>query len=176
MKSSKLFKNPFHLAIAYRVTAKTIDFAIALLLALIAYPLGVIAGIAYLSVKDYMSGGQSYGKKFLGFRVVSLIDGTPCSFKQSIVRNLIFIIPYAFTVIPVWGWPFCFLFLVPLVGMEIFFLANAESGHRLGDMLAETTVIANDPTSQVAKKIKTSWFKDEEALPSSVQSSNIQSS
>lgn len=148
----------------------SIDFIISLILALLAYPLGVFAGVIYLSVKDSMGGGNSLGKRLLGFRVVSLVDGTPCSMKQSVLRNLIFVIPFAFTIIPVWGWPFCFLFLVPLVGLEIFFLLKGSSGHRLGDMMAETTVIANDPTAQVMKKLKTSWFKEEreEEIPTTV--------
>lgn len=151
----------------------SIDFVIALGLALFVYPLGVFGGIIYLLLKDSMGEGHSLGKRLLGFRVVSLIDGSPCSIKQSALRNLIFVIPFAFTIVPVWGWPFCFLFLVPLVGLEIFFLLKGSSGHRLGDMMAETTVIANDPTAQVMKKVKTSWFKEarEVEIPSTIQPS-----
>ncbi|MBT3981119.1 MAG: hypothetical protein HOE90_07180 [Bacteriovoracaceae bacterium] len=144
-----------------RILAKGIDIFIVLLLSMFFYPLGLIASIVYMCVSDSLQGGQSVGKKFIGFSVVSLKDGTPCSLKQSTIRNLPFIIPLAFGIIPLWGWVFSILLGLPLVGFEFYMLFKIDSGHRLGDVMADTTVIANDPASANYKKKKDSWFEEE---------------
>ena len=95
--------------------AKAIDLFIALIITIFIYPIGVVLAIAYLVTSDYIQDGQSVGKKVMGFRVISLEDGKPCSLRQSIVRNLPFIVPMLFTIIPYWGY---FHLGIPLVLLE----------------------------------------------------------
>ena len=140
-----------------RLAAKAVDLILVLVLSLIFYPFGIILSVIYLGLSDYLQGGQSVGKKLLGFQVVSLKDGTPCSLKQSIIRNLPFIIPTFFAVIPFWGWIFSIIFL-NLILIEIYLLFKVDSAHRLGDVMADTTVIANDPNRADLKKKNDSWF------------------
>ena len=105
-----------------------------------------------------MQGGQSVGKRFLGLRVISLKDGSSCSLQQSIYRNLPFIIPLSFAIVPLWGWIFCLLLLVPLCALELYLIFTLDSGHRLGDVMADTSVIGNDPQRADAIKSRESWF------------------
>ena len=86
-------------------------------------------------------------------------DGSPCNHKQSFIRNLPIIIPLFFSIIPIWGWMFSFLLAIPLIGLEVYLIYNLHSGHRLGDVMAETTVIAPDQDPIVTNKIKKpGWF------------------
>jgi hypothetical protein len=42
--------------------------------------------------------------------------------------------------------------------MEVYFLFKQNSVHRLGDIMADTTVIANDGTRLDLRKTKSPWF------------------
>ena len=141
-----------------RILAKVIDLFIALVVAILLHPLGVIIAVCYLGASDYIQGGQSVGKRFLGFRVISLKDGSPCSLKQSIYRNLPFVIPLAFAIIPFWGWAFSLLLLAPLCLLELYLIFGLDSGHRLGDVMADTTVMGNASHGSELAKSKESWF------------------
>lgn len=165
---SYILESPRKTARSARVLAKGIDFFISLLIALFLYPLGVVLAIAYLCISDFVQEGQSVGKRFIGFKVISLKDGTPCSLKQSIVRNLPFTVPLLFCIVPVWGWIFSLFLLIPFILLELFFIFRLDSAHRLGDVMADTTVMANDPKSELAQKKKESWFEIEstESTPS----------
>lgn len=146
-----------------RLIAKGVDFFLVLLLSLFFYPVGILLGLGYLVICDHLQNGQSIGKKLIGFNVVSLEDGTPCSLKQSCVRNLPFIIPLFFAIFPLWGWLFGFILGLPLIALEIYLLLKLDSGHRLGDVMADTTVIANDPEGMKISKKHESWFNSDEA-------------
>src|SRR3954469_25047450 len=74
----------------------------------------------YYFLADGLHGGQSYGKRWLGMRVVALDGGAPCTFGQSFVRNLLL------------------AFLGPIDWIFIF----GEKHQRLGDILAGTVVVA----------------------------------
>jgi uncharacterized RDD family membrane protein YckC len=102
--------------------------------------------------------GQSIGKRLMGFGVISLEDGSPCSTWQSFIRNLPFTVPLFFLIFPFWGWIFSAIFAVPLSLMEVYFLFKQNSVHRLGDIMADTTVIANDGTRLDLRKPKSPWF------------------
>ena len=143
-----------------RLIAKAIDLFIALLVSLLLYPWGILIGMFYIGISDSLQKGQSIGKKIIGFNVVSLIDGKPCLLKQSIIRNLPFSIPLFFLLIPIWGWFFSFALGIPLVALEIYLIFNIDTGHRLGDVMADTTVIADDPNRLDIQKRKTSWFRN----------------
>jgi uncharacterized RDD family membrane protein YckC len=153
-----ILKSPLRTARLSRIIAKSIDMFIVLLLSLFFYPLGVIPALAYLMVCDSLQEGQSIGKKLMGFKVLSLEDGTPCTMKQSAVRNLPFAVPVFFLIIPVWGWIFCSVLAIPLTILELYLLVKLDSGKRLGDVMADTTVIGNDHQRADARKAKKGWF------------------
>lgn len=161
MDRKYLLKSAIKVARFSRILAKAIDLFIVLVLSLFLYPIGILFSIVYLIFADSIQNGQSVGKKFIGFRVISLIDGTPCSLKQSFIRNLPFIIPLAFAIIPVAGWFMAIIIGLPFVGVELYLLYKLDSGHRLGDVMADTTVMANDDTMLAIKKRKTNWFEDQ---------------
>jgi uncharacterized RDD family membrane protein YckC len=107
---------------------------------------------------DSIQNGQSVGKKIIGLRVISIEDGSPCTHRQSFIRNLPITIPLFFSIIPIWGWMFSVLLAIPLIGLEIYLIYNLHSGHRLGDVMAETTVMSHDQDLATAKRKKSSWF------------------
>ena len=51
-----------------------------------------IFAFLYTLLADGLEGGQSYGKRMVGIRVVSMQTGAPCSFGQSFIRNLLLMI------------------------------------------------------------------------------------
>lgn len=165
MKLKYLLQRPLYTALLARFIAKGIDLFIAFILAIFFYPIGVIFAAFYLAIADSLYGGQSVGKKFIGMAVISLEDGTPCSFKQSVIRNLPFVIPFTVAIIPLWGWALAILMGIPLAGLEIYLLLKLDSGHRLGDVMADTTVIANDPERKSAsKEHKNHWYQSEKII------------
>ncbi|MBT4793161.1 MAG: hypothetical protein HON90_16430 [Halobacteriovoraceae bacterium] len=145
-----------------RLIAKTIDIFIVIILGMLFYPFGLLLALFYLAISDSLYGGQSVGKRFMGFSVISLVDGKPCSTKQSFIRNLPLSIPLVFAIIPPWGIIFCTILLFPLVLLELYLLFKLDSGHRLGDVMADTTVIGNDPNRVDIQKAQQSWFKNSE--------------
>ncbi len=94
----------------------------------------------------------------MGFAVKSLEDGSPCSYKQSFIRNLPFILPLVLAIVPFWGWIIGGILAVALIGLELYLLYNLDSGHRLGDVMADTSVMANDDNFVGVKNRKASWF------------------
>lgn len=141
-----------------RLIAKAIDLFIVLCFSILLYPLGLILGIVYIALSDGLSNGQSVGKKFMGFAVKSLEDGSPCSYKQSAIRNLPFLLPLILAIVPFWGWILGGVLGFGLIGLELYLLYNLDSGHRLGDVMADTSVMANDDNFAGVKNRKTSWF------------------
>ena len=141
-----------------RLIAKSVDLLIVLILAMLFYPFGLILSLVYMSLADSLYGGQSVGKRLLGFSVISLEDGQPCSVRQSVVRNLPIIVPLACAIIPLWGFIMATLLIFPLLLFETYLLFKLDSGHRLGDVMADTTVIGNDPNRVDIRKNKESWF------------------
>ncbi len=158
MDRKYLLEKAIRVAKLTRLIAKAIDLFIVVCLSIWWYPLGLILGIVYISISDSLNKGQSVGKKFMGFAVKSLEDGSPCSFKQSLVRNLPFILPLVLAIVPFWGWILGGILCIALVGLELYLLYNLDSGHRLGDVMADTTVMANDDNFVGVKNRKTSWF------------------
>jgi uncharacterized RDD family membrane protein YckC len=141
--------------------AKGIDVFIVVILSVFFYPLGIILGAIYLAISDSLQRGQSVGKKFMGFAVVSLEDGSPCSVYQSFVRNLPFILPCLLGIIPFWGWIISLFVMIPFLGLEIYLLYRLDSGNRLGDVMADTSVMATNGPVHIENKVKTSWFEGE---------------
>lgn len=157
-----LLKSSFRASRLTRVIAKGLDLFIVLILISAFKIFGVILSLFYISISDSMYGGQSIGKKVMGFSVISLEDGKPCTIKQSIIRNLPFLIPLGFGLVPPWGFIICILILIPLLLLELYLLFRLDSAHRLGDVMADTTVIANGPNRIDLRKAQESWFKANE--------------
>jgi uncharacterized RDD family membrane protein YckC len=164
MKRKYLLKSGIKTARITRLLAKVIDLFILTILSLLFYPFGLILAITYIAICDSLHNGQSVGKRFMGFAVISLEDGTPCSAKQSLIRNLPIVVPMIFAIIPLWGWIFCSILSIPLMIMEVYLLFKLDSGHRLGDVMADTTVIANDPNRVDLNKSKQGWFDPEKNM------------
>ncbi len=103
----------FIINLAYSVLIAVIagvpDFALYLLL------------IAYLLVKDALIHGQSIGKYVVGLRVVDM-EGQPCDFSKSGLRNLIFIVPVLSEIV------------------EYIVMQRSSEARRLGDRMAGTKV------------------------------------
>lgn len=159
MDRKQLLEKTIKVAKISRLIAKGIDVFILLCLVFWFYPFGAILGIVYMSVCDGMSGGQSAGKRFMGFAVKSLEDGSPCSVKQSTIRNLPFTLPLILALLlPVVGWILGGILAAVLIGFELYLLYSLDSGHRLGDVMADTTVMANDDNFETIKKKETSWI------------------
>ena len=163
MERQHLLEKAIRVAKLTRLIAKAIDLFIVFSLPLVTYPLGIyqaglFLGIGYIALADGMKNGQSIGKKVLGFAVKSLEDGSPCSYKQSIIRNLPFSLPLLLAIVPFWGWILGSILGLALVGLELYLLYNLDSGHRLGDVMADTSVMANDDNFVGVKNRKTSWF------------------
>ena len=162
VKRKYFLKSTINKARLSRLSAKLIDLGIVAFFSLLFYPIGVLFALAYLSISDSMQNGQSIGKKCMGFSVISLEDGSPCSLKQSIVRNLPLLIPLAFSMVPLWGWLLSFFLGVPLTLLEIYLIYKLDSGHRLGDVMADTSVMGHDAggvesKGQVSNKNKISY-------------------
>ena len=159
MNRKYLLKSPLKVARITRLIAKAIDLFIVLIISIFFYPGGIILGVLYISICDSLHSGQSVGKKFIGFSVISLDDGEPCSFKQSFVRNLPISVPLIFSIFPIWGWIFSILIAPPLILLEIYLLFKLDSGHRLGDVMADTSVVGVDGAKVTYKKKQSSWFE-----------------
>jgi uncharacterized RDD family membrane protein YckC len=163
MEKKYLLSNSEKQARYSRLIAKGIDLFLVFILCLLLYPAGILAAIAYLGLSDSFHQGQSIGKRLVGFQVVSLEDGTPCSIKQSFIRNLPFLIPLFFMMIPLWGWFFSLILGGPLTLFEVYLLMKIQSGNRLGDVMASTTVMASPGPTPIVRKPRESWFDPEPA-------------
>ena len=161
MDRNYLLRSPFRAANAARLIAKAIDLTLMLAVSFLFYPFGVILAVAYGSVCDAIGAGQSLGKRYIGFCVISLEDGSPCSLKQSLIRNLPITLPLAFLIFPILGWVLCFILSCILFGFEAYLILKLDSGHRLGDVIADTTVLSMTGNSVVVKKPQLSWFGPE---------------
>jgi len=165
MDRKYLLEKAIRVAKLTRLIAKAIDLFIVFCFSIFLYPLGLMLGIVYIAMSDGMGNGQSAGKRFMGFAVKSLEDGSPCSYKQSIIRNLPFILPLTLAIVPFWGWILGGILAVALIGLELYLLYNLDSGHRLGDVMADTSVMANDDNFAGVKNRKTSWFAPKTTTP-----------
>ncbi len=147
-----------------RLIAKAVDFFIVIILSVFLYPLGIFLGIIYLCFADFIQGGQSVGKKIIGIKVISLEDGSPCSLKQSIKRNLPFIVPVFFMIVPVIGCLFTIFIGAVLISLESIILFKLDSGHSLGDVMADTSVVNSDYIKIKDSSSETSWFSPKKEM------------
>ena len=161
MNKKYLLKNSDKAGKTARLFAKAVDLFLCLLLSIFFYPVGILLAVFYLSVFDALQNGQSVGKKLMGFNVISIDDGQYCTIKQSLIRNLPLSLPLFFAVIPIWGWIIWILAGSFFIVMELYLLLKLDSGNRLGDVMADTTVNAiNGPDKE--KTSSSSWFIKQE--------------
>ena len=130
--------------IGKRAVAAIIDIVISYVVGLVPV-IGWLIGAAYMALRDGFTfepvDGQSLGKKLLNLRAVVVETGQRCDYVLSIKRNLPFIIPMIFMVIPVAGWLIGgILYLVAII-IEIILVVTDENGERIGDKIAGTRVI-----------------------------------
>jgi len=154
----KYLKSPIKTARFSRLIAKAIDMFIVFMLTIFIYPFGLLIALFYISFADSLQKGQSVGKKIMGFSVISLEDGTPCSIKQSFIRNLMFSIPLFFSILPIWGWILTFCVGMAFTSLEIYFLFKLDSANRLGDVMADTTVVAPTGKLEVETEKSDAWL------------------
>jgi uncharacterized RDD family membrane protein YckC len=120
-----------------RVIAKLVDFII-IAIAIKAIPqVGYFASLVYLLISDGLFDGRSLGKKIIKLKVISLPGGTPGTFRDSMVRNITFILSLLLYKIPLLGW----IFAVVILALEFLLMLGNPEGMRLGDDMANTMVV-----------------------------------
>ena len=124
-----------------RVFAKALDFILIALVTEMVPKAGFYAGLSYLLISDGLFDGRSIGKRLMGLGVVSTVTGTPCSMKQSILRNAPLGAGLLLYRVPLIGW----IFIVIISSVEFLILLGSKEGMRLGDELAKTLVIEETP-------------------------------
>ncbi len=96
---------------------------------------------AYLLLRDSVR-GQSIGKLLLGLVVINLETGRPCTLKDSVWRNGVFLVPGANAV---------------AVCLEPITLIRHPQGQRLGDVLAQTQVVEGLGVRDLAAAVQQWW-------------------
>jgi uncharacterized RDD family membrane protein YckC len=129
-----------------RILAKLIDLLLVFLFAiLLPYPIGPLLGFCYSIFADGLDfsqiPGASLGKRVMGLRVVHVLEKRPAFWKDSLLRNAPVGVATFFAIIPVWGWLIAVLIGLPLMVIEVYLILTVETGHRLGDVMADTEVI-----------------------------------
>jgi len=127
-----------------RFTAKGIDVLVVTALYFLGKAIspvfGAILAAMFASLQDSFGQGQSVGKRMMGLRVLDEYTGGSCSFQNSVLRNVPFWL--FFLLLPVeFIWGLSLLFIVPVFLLEIYLLANIETGVRLGDVIGNTQVV-----------------------------------
>ena len=79
----------------------------------------IVYAIFYILFSDGFAGGQSYGKRVAHTAVIDATTGKPCTFSQSLLRNLLL------TLLGIIDWVFIF----------------GKKRQRLGDKAANTIVV-----------------------------------
>ncbi len=59
----------------------------------------ILFAALYLFLRDGLMGGQSFGKKLAGIKVIDSRSELPCKFWQSFIRNLLVMIPFGYFLI-----------------------------------------------------------------------------
>jgi len=109
-----------------RVVAWMIDFLIVFGLWIMFQWLGGVVGAAYILLRDGLFDGQSPGKRIMGLKVVAHNDRLRCTFLDSAVRNVLWIIPVVNVVLGFTG---------------LHDLVHDPRGRHWGDRLANTQVV-----------------------------------
>ena len=127
-----------------RTVAKILDFIIVATVAEIVPKAGFYAGLAYLLIGDGLFNGRSLGKKLVGLRVVSAGTLSPCTLRDSILRNSIFGVGYLLSRVLWFGW----IFILLVSAFEFIVLIGSKDRMRLGDEIAKTLVLDSPQIKQ----------------------------
>ena len=109
-----------------RIYAWLIDLLMCLGLGALFQVSGWIVSAGYWLIRDGLFEGQSIGKRLMGLKVVAGKDRTRCTLQTSVVRNLLWAVPFVNVVTAVTGWHALF---------------HDPAGRHWGDRLAETWVV-----------------------------------
>ena len=77
-----------------------------------------------------MKNGQSFGKRFMGIRVINLDDGMPCTYARSAIRQLITSL-------------LCNVAFIGLIIEPLIVLID-DDGRRIADRVANTFVVQDE--------------------------------
>jgi len=128
-----------------RVIARGIDILIVTALLELLSKTGYFAGLLYILIADGLLNGRSIGKWLIGLKVIVLDTQAPCTYRESIFRNLPFAIGYILfgllRGVPVIGWLFAVVIPVIILGVEALIMIGNEEGMRFGDQIAKTKVV-----------------------------------
>jgi len=132
-----------------RVIAKAVDFIIIGALFEIIPKVGYFAGLTYLLIADGLFAGRSAGKRLIGLRVVLAGTGKECTFRESVMRNFPFVAAYILLgilwKIPLLGKMIAAVIFVFVVVFECIIMLGSDEGMRIGDEIARTQVIEENP-------------------------------
>jgi len=131
-----------------RAVAKILDFIIIAAIAELVPKAGFFAGLAYLLIGDGFFDGRSIGKKLIGLKVVSAVTHSPCTFRDSVLRNSTLGLGYLLFNILWFGWFFLLLVFV----LEFIVLLGSSNGMRIGDEIAKTMVIDSPVNNSQVKQ------------------------
>lgn len=109
-----------------RVAAWLIDFVLVLGIGTLFHILGWIATTAYWLLRDGLFEGQSIGKRLMGLKVVAQPGKVACTFKASVIRNVLWVVPVINVIMGFAG---------------VYALLRDPAGRHWGDRLAETRVV-----------------------------------
>lgn len=128
--------DPGKASLLNRLIAKFLDLLIAAVLYELPFRISFLLGMIYLAIADGFLYG-SPGKRLIGLKTVIREGQKEASFRESIIRNIPFIVAYFLYPIPFVGW----LIALGIVGFEFFLMLGNPNGIRLGDELAKTLVL-----------------------------------
>ena len=142
-----------------RLAAKFLDLLVVIFLGLAwkGGP-GSILGFLYSMTADSLPmkrfHNQSLGKKIMGIEVKP--DRGSMGLKLSIIRNAPVGLVTFLMIIPFWGWLLSLIVGIPLGLIELSLMIRADRHQRLGDVMAETTVIQSLRSNELPNMPKTS--------------------
>lgn len=128
---------PNYSNIFFRSISKLIDILIVVVFWKFLHDGGLFIGIFYLLISDGLFKGCSIGKKLLRLKVINIERNVNADFRDSILRNLPLAFSTLFLLIPILGWIVCIAFFA----FEFILMIGDPDGKRLGDHLANTSVI-----------------------------------
>ena len=120
-----------------RFLSKFVDLLIVAAVGMVAPPVGLLTGLAYVLIADGFSGGQSLGKRLIGLQTVVPRTQAVAGFKESIIRNLPLAAAYLVFAVPYLGWAVA----TAMAGFEALLIIGNDRGLRLGDEIAHTQVL-----------------------------------
>jgi hypothetical protein len=127
-----------------RAVAKALDLLLIAAVWELLPKAGFYAGIFYILVSDGLFSGRSVAKKVIGLQVISLKTKSPCSMRDSIIRNLPIAAGILLIKVPLIGW----ILFAAICILELVLITGSEDSVRIGDMLANTTVVVRDDKTE----------------------------